>query len=334
MSVQGYAAMAAKKPLEPFSYETKPLRDNDIQIKVSHCGVCHSDIHLIDNDWGISAYPLVPGHEVVGTVSALGKNVKDLRIGDRVGVGWQAGSCMECEWCRKGEENLCAASEGTCEGNYGGFSEQIQVDGRFAFKIPSGLDSENAAPLLCGGITVYSPLRQSNVTSDMKVGVIGVGGLGHFAIQFAHAIGCEVTAFSTSAEKEAEAMNFGAHRFILSKDSAAMKRAAGSIDFLISTVCANINWLGFVNTLRPKGTLCIVGVAPDNITIPPFPLIVGQRSIRGSVIGNRSTIQEMLTFSARHGIKAKTEVVPISEVNYACDKVRHNKARYRMVLEI
>lgn len=334
MPIHCYAAQAAKKPLGPFSYEPKPLGPWEIRVKISHCGICHSDIHLIDNDWKASSYPLVPGHEIVGTVNAAGSNVTQLKIGDRVGVGWQEGSCMECEWCARGEENLCPSSRAVCMNHYGGFGEEVQVDSRFAFKIPDVLESENAAPLLCGGATVYSPLRHYGVTTATKVGIIGIGGLGHLAIQFAKAFGCQVTAFSTTLEKETEAKKFGAHKFVLSKDSSQMKRAVRSLDFIVSTVCANVNWTSFMNVLRPNGKLCIVGVPPGNIQVSPHVLIGGQKSIAGSVIGSRAAIQEMLECAALHNIKAKTELMSLSEVNQACDKVRQGKARYRVVLKI
>ena len=333
VTIHCYAAFKAKQPLKKFTYEPKALGPLEVEIKISHCGICHSDVHLIDNDWGTSRYPLVPGHEIVGAISAVGKNVKRFHIGDRVGVGWQSGSCMECEWCIKGEENLCSDSRATCVGRYGGFAESTRTDNRFAFSIPANLESENAAPLLCGGITVYSPLRRLAKPS-MKVGVVGIGGLGHLAIQFARVFGCEVTAFSSTAAKEKDVKNLGAHHFIVIKDSKQIKKMTKSLDFILSTAHVNLDWPMYLNILRPNGKLCLVGVPPHAVNIPAFMLIGEQRSVVGSVIGNRTLIEEMLIFAARHKIKTRTEVVPLREVNTAIKKIRENKARYRMVVKV
>lgn len=332
MTVKCYAARAARQQLEPFQYEPETLAPWDVELKITHCGICHSDLHLIDDDWDMSEYPLVPGHEIVGVVNAVGTNVKHLSHGQRIGVGWQKATCLNCEFCFRGEENLCPEGQATCMGHYGGFAESIRVDSRFAFPIPEKLASENAAPLLCGGVTVYSPLRRYGVRAHMKVGVVGIGGLGHLAVQFANAFGCEVTAFSSTPEKEAEARNLGAHRFILSSDAKAMDDAANSLDFILSTVFVNLNWETYLNILRPNGKLCVVGASATPMTIPAFPLLVGQKTICGSVIGGRALIQEMLEFSARHGIEARTEVLPLSEVNAAIEKLRNGQARYRLVL--
>lgn len=334
MSIKCYAAFKAKEPLKEYRYDLKELGPLDITVKVTHCGICHSDIHLIDNDWKISQYPLVPGHEVVGIVEEAGKEVARLKKGDRVGVGWQSGSCMECEWCIKGEENLCIKSQATCVGHYGGFAEKMRTDSRFAFLIPEGIDSDSAAPLLCGGITVYSPLRRLIENPAAKVGVIGVGGLGHLAIQFANAFGFEVTVFSSTPTKEKEAKSLGAHHFISSRDANAIKKAAFSLDFILSTVNVKLDWLGYLSVLRPNGKLCIVGAVDEPICVTSSALISDQKAVVGSVIGNRTLIKEMLEFAARHKIKAQTETMPLKDVNAAIKKVRDNQARYRMVLEV
>jgi len=333
MTIKSYAATQAKSALTAHTYQEKSLSPHEVRVKVSHCGVCHSDVHLIDNDWGFSSYPLVAGHEVIGTVEALGTAVTHLRAGQRVGIGWASGACMECEYCVRGDDNLCAKSQATAVGRPGGFGEALIVDGRFAFPIPDQLTSENAAPLLCGGITVYAPLRVFGVTPSMKVGVVGIGGLGHLALQFARAWGCEVTAFSSSADKAAEAQAFGAHHFVSSVDQAAMESHKSSLDFILSTVHADLDWNTYLNLLRPDGKLCFVGVPQSQIQIAAFGLIAGRRSICGNPTGSRHQIQEMLEFAARHGIEAKTEVLPMSEINQALDRVRSNKARYRMVLK-
>ena len=333
MNIDCYAAQKAKAPLEKFNYTSDNLGPWDVEVKISHCGICHSDTHLVDNDWGISQYPLVPGHEIVGTVSAMGSSVKHLKAGQRVGIGWQCSSCMSCEWCISGKENLCLEIGGTCLGNYGGFAKAIVVDSRFAFALPDGLKSENAAPLLCGGITVFAPLIHFDIRPAMKVGVIGVGGLGHLALQFYKAWGCEVTAFSATPGKEKEAKDFGAHRVLNSRNPEVLKANTGTQDFIISTVPADLDWGAYLDVLRPEGQLCMVGVPQSAISIPAFPLIAARKSVRGSPIGSRGDIETMLAFAARHGIEAQTESFAMSEVNPAMDRVRNNQARYRVVLK-
>ena len=332
MLIDCWAAMAAKESLRPFQYEPGEVNPREVEISITHCGICHSDLHLIDNDWGMSSYPLVPGHEIVGTVSALGAGVKNLKLGQRAGVGWQRGACLECEYCVRGEENICLRAIPTCVGGYGGFAKRIRVDSHFVFSIPDSLDSATAAPLLCGGVTVFTPLRVFGVTPVMKVGVIGIGGLGHLALQFAKAFGCEVTAFSSTPAKEAEARQFGAQHFVVSSDAQAMTKAAVSLDFLFATTSVGMDWNALFNLLRPKGKLCVLGGAPVPITVSPFLLVLGQRTICGSPVGGRAAMTEMLEFAARHGITAKVEVMPMSAANAAIGRVVANQARYRMVL--
>ncbi|NWG13076.1 MAG: NAD(P)-dependent alcohol dehydrogenase [Acidobacteria bacterium] len=335
MTIRGQAVYTAGQRLRPFSYEPADLGPFDIEIHVRYCGICHSDIHLIDNDWNWSAYPFIPGHEIIGNVTRLGNMVTHVKVGQRVGVGWQCGSCLQCEWCIRGEENLCAHSVATCVSRNGGFAEAVCVDSRFAFAIPDILESASTAPILCGGITVYSPLRHLGVKPWSKVGVVGIGGLGHLAIKFADAFGAEVTAFSTSPDKEEESRRLGADHFILSKDPDQMAKAASSFDFILATPHTDLDWAAYLNALRPMGTLCLLGAPPAALlNIPPILLLLQKKTICGSIIGNRSTIREMLEFAARHRIGATVEVVPLAEVNAAIDKVRANKARYRMVLEV
>jgi uncharacterized zinc-type alcohol dehydrogenase-like protein len=331
MAIKCYAAFEAKAELRPHRYEPGSLGPFEVEIAITHCGLCHSDIHLIDDDWHISTYPLVPGHEIVGTVRQRGSAVAHLSLGQRVGVGWQCGSCLACEWCLRGEETCCSDKQPTCVGRPGGFANAVRVDSRFAHPIPDALASEHAAPLLCAGITVYTPLK-SGVKPTSRVGVIGVGGLGHLALQFAAAFGCEVTAFSTTPAKEEEARRLGARHFAASGDMQQLESLAGSLDFLLSTVTAPLDWSMWLNVLRPQGTLWVVGASPGKLDIPPMALIVGNKTIRGSGIGTRATMQEMLEFAARHGIRAQTEVMPMLMVNAAVRHVRENRARYRVVL--
>jgi uncharacterized zinc-type alcohol dehydrogenase-like protein len=333
MTIRGYAAKKPGGPLEPFHYDPKPLGRHEVEVKISHCGICHSDIHLIDNDWGISDYPLVPGHEIVGTLSALGAEVQGLDKGQRVGIGWQRSACLNCEYCLQGFEHLCSQIKDTCVGHHGGFADAIRIDHRFAFPLPDGLDSESAAPLLCGGVTVYSPLVYYKVRPAMKVGVVGIGGLGHLALQFARKMGCEVTAFSSTPEKESEARELGAHHFVYGHDSQIMEQVASTQDFILSTVAADLNWECYIDALRPGGRLCFVGVPKEAIKIPAFSLIVGRNSISGSPIGSRTDIREMLDFAVRNDIKPCTETFPMSKVNEGIDRLRNNRVRYRVVLE-
>jgi uncharacterized zinc-type alcohol dehydrogenase-like protein len=330
--LHGLAVHAAGAQLLPYKFDPGELQPNEVEIKISHCGVCHSDVHLIDNDWGFSKYPFIPGHEIVGTVLAVGSSVKDRATGERVGVGWQADSCGVCEWCRQGDEHLCAQSQPTCVGRNGGYADKIRVNSRFAIPVPEALESENVAPLLCGGITVYSPLRNHGVRPSSRVGVIGIGGLGHIGLQFAKAFGAEVTAFSTSKDKEAEAKSLGAHHFVNTRDTGALKKVVGSFDFLLSTVSADQDWQAYVNALRPKGVLCVVGVPPSPMQIQAFPLISQQKAISGSQTGSPRDLHEMLDVAARHGVKAITERFPMAKANDAVARVKKNQVRYRAVL--
>jgi uncharacterized zinc-type alcohol dehydrogenase-like protein len=330
--IQGLAAHAAGAELLPFRYDPGELGPRDVEIEISHCGICHSDLHLITNDWGISHYPFIPGHEIIGNVSAVGAEVRSLKTGQRVGLGWQSNSCGQCEWCTRGMENLCPQSEATCVRRHGGYATRVRANLRFVFPIPDALESENAAPLLCAGITVYSPLRSHAVNPSSRVGVIGIGGLGHLAVQFARVFGAEVTAFSTSPAKEQEARALGAHRFVNTRETRALKEISGSLDFILSTVNADQDWGIYIQALRPTGTLCFVGVPPSPVTLQAFPLISGIRTVTGSPIGSPSRIREMLDVASRHGVKAQTELFAMAKANEAIEKVRKNKVRYRAVL--
>jgi uncharacterized zinc-type alcohol dehydrogenase-like protein len=330
--IKGLAAHAAGAELLPFRYTVGDLAPNEVEVKISHCGVCHSDVHLIDNDWGISKYPFIPGHEIVGTITAVGSAVRDRKPGERVGIGWQSDSCGFCEWCRQGDEHLCAQAQPTCVGRNGGYAGAIRVNARFAIPVPEALESENVAPLLCGGITVYSPLRNWLARPSSRVGVIGIGGLGHIGVQFARAFGCEVTAFSTSKDKEPEARSLGAHHFVNTRDNGELKKVAGSFDLILSTVSADQDFQSFVNALRPKGTLVVLGVPTSPLQISAFSLLAGQKAIAGSPTGSPSDLHEMLDVAARHNVKAITERFAMKDANLAIAKVKKNQVRYRAVL--
>jgi uncharacterized zinc-type alcohol dehydrogenase-like protein len=253
-------------------------------------------------------------------------------VGQRVGLGWQSNSCGICEWCIRGMENLCPASESTCVHRHGGYSDRVRANARFVIPIPDALESQFTAPLLCGGITVYNPLRTHGVNPSSRVGIVGIGGLGHLAIQFARVFGAEVTAFSTSAAKEEEARALGAHHFVNSRESKALREAAGTQDFILFTANADQDWGAYIQALRPTGTLCFVGVPPSPVSVQAFPLISGMRSISGNPTGSPSRLREMLDVAARHGVKAKTELFPMAQANTAIEKVKKNKVLYRAVL--
>jgi uncharacterized zinc-type alcohol dehydrogenase-like protein len=330
--IRGLATHAAGAQLLPYKYSVEELGPQEVEVKITHCGVCHSDVHLINNDWGLSKYPFIPGHEIVGTVTGVGSGVTDRKLGERVGIGWQADSCGICEWCRQGDEHLCAKSQPTCIGRNGGYADAIRVNSRFAIPVPEGMDSENVAPLLCGGITVYNPLKNLLARPSSRVGIIGIGGLGHMGLQFARAFGCEVTAFSTSKDKEAEARELGAHHFVNTRENGEIKKVAGSLDLILSTVSADQDFQTFVSLLRPKGTLVVLGASPSPLQIAPFSLISCQRAVAGSPSGSPRDLHEMLDVAARHSVKAITERFAMKDANKAIDKVKKNQVRYRAVL--
>lgn len=330
---KAYAALNSGEKLQPWNYEPAPLQVDEVEICVTHNGLCHTDIHMRDNDWNVSQYPLVAGHEVVGEVTAVGEKVHSLQPGDRVGVGWIRSSCRVCDHCLQGQENICRQGyTGLIVGNYGGFADRLRVPADFTYKIPDALDSASAAPLLCAGITVYTPLRTYIKHPGTKVGVMGIGGLGHLAIKFARAMGAEVTALSTSPDKEAEAKEFGAHHFQKWGTAEEMKAVAGSLDLVISTISSANDWDVAFSLLATNGVLCFVGIPVSSLNVPLIPLIFGQKSVVGSVVGGRHFMREMLDFAAVNQIKPMIETMPLSQINEAMDKVAANKARYRIVL--
>jgi uncharacterized zinc-type alcohol dehydrogenase-like protein len=288
---------------------------------------------MLNNEWGFSQFPFVPGHEVVGIVGAIGHQVKGISLGQRVGLGWFSGSCLTCEWCMSGNHNLCPSAEGTIVGRYGGFADRVRADAAWVVPLPDKLEAQAAGPLFCGGITVFNPIVQFNVKPTDRVGVLGIGGLGHLALRFLDAWGCEVTAFSNSPEKEEEAKQLGADHFVNSRDSEAVGKIANSLDFILSTVTASLDWNAYIAALRPKGRLHIVGVVPEPVSFPIFPLLAGQKSVSASPSGSPSVIVTMLEFAARHGIQPTIETYPFSELNDALEKLRHGKPRYRIVLK-
>jgi uncharacterized zinc-type alcohol dehydrogenase-like protein len=330
LTVQGYAAKAAGQPLEPFTYESPKLGEHDVRVSITHCGLCYTDIHGIDNYYGIVTYPFVPGHEIVGYVSEIGRVSSGLKKGDRVGIGWQGRSCTKCEWCKQGEEQLCQdIVEAATWKPYGGFSSSVVVDSRFAYRLPEAMPSEIASVLMCAGIAVYSPLRSYYAQNARKIAIVGVGGLGHLAIQFAHALGYQVTVISTSATKRQEALGFGADQFIASDDRATLAQLEFSFDLLLCTAHGDIHWEPLLEILKKRGKLALVGF-PD-VSFNSTDLVAHELSIVGSLLGNRVTMKDMLSFAQVHGIKPWIELMPMSKVNEAIERVKQNKARYRIV---
>ncbi len=330
--IHAYAALEKGGRLQPFDYTPGPLGDEQVEITVSHCGICHSDLSVIDNEWGNAVYPLVAGHEAIGTIVEVGRSVKKVKVGQRVGIGWFSGSCMCCPQCLSGSQNLCATAEQTIVGRHGGFADRLRAHWAWATPLPERLDAAKAGPLFCGGITVFNPIVQLGIRPTDRVGVIGIGGLGHMALQFLNKWGCEVTAFSSSDSKKAEAISLGAHHVVNSRDKAQLDAIAGSLDFILSTVNVPLDWTAYLTALAPKGKLHLVGAVLAPISVGVFSLIGGQKSISGSPVGSPVTVAEMLDFAARHQIAPVTETFPFSKINEALDHLRSGKARYRIVL--
>lgn len=333
-TVHAYAADAAGGELKPCEYELGDLGAHEVDIRVTHCGICHSDLSMLDNEWGMSAYPLVPGHEAAGVVEGVGEHVTHLKAGDRVGLGWFSKSCMHCRTCMGGDHNMCAQNEATIVGRHGGFADRVRCDAAWAIPIPDGVDPVSAGPLFCGGITVFNPIVQFGVQPTDRVGVIGIGGLGHMALGFLNKWGCEVTAFTSSGAKAEEALKLGAHRTVNSRDESAIQAEAGRFDFILSTVNVPLNWEHYINALGPRGRLHHVGAVLEPIPVGAFSLIMQQRSVSGSPLGSPATTADMLNFCARHEIKPVTETFKLSNVNDAMQHLRDGNARYRIVLEV
>lgn len=332
-TIHAYAAAEAGGALSPFEYQVGQLGPDEVEIDVTSCGICHSDLSMLDNDWEMAAYPLVPGHEVTGTVAATGPRVEHLRIGQVVGLGWYSQSCMTCRTCMSGDHNLCASNEQTIVGRHGGFADKVRCDKAWAIPLPDGVDPKNAGPLFCGGITVFNPIVQFGVQPTHRVGVVGIGGLGHLALQFLSKWGCDVTAFTSNDSKAQEAMRLGAHKIINSRSDAALDDAAGTFDLILSTVNVSLNWELYFAALGPRGRLHTVGAIPEPIPVAAFPMISGQKSLSGTPLGSPATTATMLDFCARHDIGPVTEHFPMSKVNDAMEHLRSGKARYRIVLD-
>jgi uncharacterized zinc-type alcohol dehydrogenase-like protein len=343
MHARGYAAHAANDKLVPFTFERPQPGPRDVVIDVLYCGVCHSDLHMVSNDLGIGVFPMVPGHEIVGRVSQVGREVTKLAVGDIGAVGALAGSCRTCPYCARGLEQYCdtfptfsfsSYARGATDVTQGGFSNRYIVDEHFALKIPAVLDPAAAAPLLCGGIATYSPLRHWTVGAGTRVGIVGLGGLGHLATKFARAFGAHVVVLTTSARKTADAQALGADEAVIVTDAEGMKKLGSSLDFILDTVSGDHNVQALLSLLRVDGTLCMLGASTTPLSIRANMLSGRRRSIAGSVMGGIAETQEMLDFCAAKAIVANIEMLPISQVNDAFERLKRNDVRYRFVLDM
>ncbi|TWU09757.1 NADPH-dependent aldehyde reductase Ahr [Allorhodopirellula heiligendammensis] len=330
-----YQAWVAAEPGAPFqkqSMNRPSLGLEEVEVEVEHCGVCHSDLSMWQNEWGIAAYPAVLGHEVVGRVTALGAHAKALAVGQRVGIGWNSGSCMHCRPCMSGDQHLCNEAQPTIAGHFGGFAKSVRAHWAWTIPLPEGLNIADAGPLLCGGITVFNPIAKF-ATPMSRVGVIGIGGLGHMAVKFASAYGCDVTAFTSRESKFDEARGFGAQHVVATRDSQAVHKLEKSFDLLIVTVNVPLDWDALIASLAPNGRMHVVGAVLDPIPVSVFPLIMRQASVGASPTGSPVGMADMLQFAARHDIAPQAEHFPMSKINEAFEHVAAGNARYRVVLD-
>jgi uncharacterized zinc-type alcohol dehydrogenase-like protein len=340
---KAYAAFSATAPLGPHQIERRAVGPRDVQIEIAYCGICHSDLHQVRDEWGGSKYPMVPGHEIVGKVTAVGAQVKGFKAGDLAGVGCMVDSCRTCPSCQRKLEQFCEKGAAfTYNGfemdkktlTYGGYSSSVVVDEAFVLKVSPKLDLAAAAPLLCAGITTYSPLRRFHTKAGDKVGVVGLGGLGHMAVKLAAAMGAEVTMLSTSKSKEADARKLGAHHFGLTSDDATFKQLAGRFDLIIDTISAPHDYNKYLGLLRLEGAMVLLGVPPEPTKVAAGSLIFGHKVLTGSLIGGIQETQEMLDFCAEHGIVSDIEIIPVQQVNEAYERMLKNDVRYRFVLDM
>jgi alcohol dehydrogenase (NADP+) len=343
LKVHAYAAASSKSPLTPFTVERREPGERDVVIDVLYCGVCHSDIHQVRDEWGGALFPMVPGHEVVGRVTRTGARVTKLKKGDLAGVGCMVDSCRTCDPCRRDLEQFCEEGAAfTYNGTemdrrtptFGGYSTQVVVDERFTLKVPESLDPAAAAPLLCAGITTYSPLRQWDCKAGDRVGVVGLGGLGHMAVKLAASMGAEVTMLSTSRTKEADARRLGAHAFALTSDEATFEKLDGHFDLIIDTISAPHDYNKYLGMLRPQSTMVVVGVPPEPTPVDAFSLIFGNKRLAGSLIGGIAQTQEVLDYCGAHKIVSDIEVIPIQKINEAYERMLKGDVRYRFVIDI
>jgi len=341
-NARAYSAASATSPLAPSTISRRDPGEHDVQIEILYCGICHSDIHSVRNEWGGAIYPLVPGHEIVGRVVTVGSAVTRFKPGDLAGVGCLVDADGTCPHCQAGYEQFCANKVDTYNApdkhlggvTYGGYSEAIVVDERFALRVPANLDLAGVAPLLCAGITTYSPLRRQGVTKGQNVGVVGLGGLGHMGVKLAKALGAQVVVFTTSASKAEDALRLGADQVVISRNADEMQKHTGSFDFILDTVSADHDINAYMNLLRPDGNLTLVGAPPKPLSVSAFSLVLGNRSLSGSNIGGIAETQEMLDFCGEHNITAEVEVIPIQQVNVAYERILRSDVKYRFVIDM
>jgi len=333
MNVSGYAANGPNEKLQPFSYETGELGAEQVDIRVINCGICHSDLSMINNDWGMTAYPIVPGHEIIGEVVAAGNAVKNVKVGDKVGLGWFSGSCTSCHECMDGSQHLCSSAEYTIGGRHGGFADHVRSHWSWAIPLPDGIDLDKAGPLLCGGITVFNPIIFAGVKATDKVGVIGIGGLGHMALKFLNKWGCEVIAFSSNPDKKKSILEMGATKVVDSTNPNELAKIAGSLNFILNTTNVSLDWNSYLVALAPKGKFHNVGAVLEPMAIPAFTLLTGEKSVSGSPLGSPALTRTMLEFCVRHDIYPITEEFPMNQVNEAIAHLESGKARFRLVLK-
>ncbi|MDQ6815516.1 MAG: NAD(P)-dependent alcohol dehydrogenase [Bacteroidota bacterium] len=340
---RAYAAQSTTSDLAPWNFERRAVGSHDVLIEIKFCGVCHTDIHFLKNDLGMSVFPMVPGHEIVGIVTAAGKLVKKFKQGDVVGVGCLVESCRECTNCKEGEEQYClngavftynGIEKETGNNTYGGYSNQIVVNEDFVLHVSDKLQLHAVAPLLCAGITTYSPLRRWNIGKTDKVAVIGLGGLGHMAVKFAVAFGAEVTLLSTSSSKEADAVELGAHKFVLTTDDASVQQLAGYFDFILDTVASSHDLNIYLSMLSTHGTLVCLGIDPASTQISTLPMVFGARSLSTSLIGGLAETQEMLDYCAEHNITADVEIIDMKDINKAYERMERRDVKYRFVIDM
>ncbi len=333
MKVNAYAVHEPKGKLQPYSYELGQIGPEDVDIKVNYCGVCHSDLSMMNNEWGMTEYPLVPGHEVVGEIIAIGSAVKNLKVGQTVGMGWFSESCMSCSHCMGGDHNMCDNAEGTIVGRHGGFADHVRGHWSWAIPIPETMDPSKAGPLFCGGATVFNPIVIAGVQPTDSVGVIGIGGLGHLALKFLKAWGCEVIAFSSNPDKKEEILAMGATKVINSRDPKAFESVKGKLKLILNTTNVSLDWDAYLSALTKKGKLHTVGAVLEPMEIPAFSLIAGDKSVGGSTVGSPELTKKMLNFCARHEIYPIVEQFPMESVNQAIQHLKDGKARFRIVLK-
>lgn len=330
--IDAWVAPTAKAKLARQQIELGPLGTEEVEVQVEHCGLCHSDLSVLNDEWGLSQYPAVLGHEVIGRVTAVGSAAKGLKVGQSVGVGWNAASCMHCRQCKSGRHQLCGQAQPTIIGHRGGFASHVRSHWAWAIPLPEKINHAESGPLLCGGITVFNPIAMYAKPAS-HVGIVGIGGLGHMGVKFAAAYGCEVTAFTSSESKFEEAREFGAHNVVSSRNSAAIQKLTGTIDLLVITVNVPMDWESLIAALAPNGRMHVVGAVLEPIPVSVIPLIFGQKSISGSPTGSPVDMESMLHFAARHNVQPQTEHYPMSKINDAFERLESGKARYRIVLD-